>query len=126
MPPTKQKVKETDCQKEIIAFLEQVGCYVWRNNSGVAKTGGRFVRYGKPGSSDIIGISPNGLFVAVEVKSNGEPLTLEKNKGEDSQEYFLRRIADKGGISIIAESVADVVREYEKTRYLLPTKMKIS
>jgi hypothetical protein len=114
--------KETDCQKEIIAFLERVGCYVWRNNSGVAKTGGRFVRYGKPGSSDIIGISPSGLFMAVEIKSNGEPLTLEKNKGEDSQEYFLRRIADKGGISIIAESIADIVNEYEVTRFLLPTR----
>lgn len=115
------KQKETDCQKQIIAFLEKVGCYVWRNNSGVMRSGGRFVRFGKTGSSDVIGISPNGLFMAVEVKSNGEPLTREKDKGEDSQEYFLRRIAEKRGISIIAESLADVVKEYGKTMFLLPT-----
>lgn len=115
------KQKETDCQKQIIAFLEKVGCYVWRNNSGVMRSGGRFVRFGKTGSSDVIGISPNGLFMAIEIKSNGEPLTKEKDKGEDSQEFFLREIARRRGISIIAESLDDVAREYTLTRFLLPT-----
>lgn len=119
--PATPKHKEVECQKQIIAFLEKAGCYVWRNNSGVMRSGGRFVRFGKTGSSDVIGISPNGLFMAVEIKSNGEPLTREKDKGKDSQEYFLRRIAEKHGISIIAESLNDVVKEYGKTMFLIPT-----
>ena len=115
------KVKETDCTRDILDFLTKAGCYVWRNNSGAIQGKHRFIKYGKPGSSDIIGISPTGIFMAIEVKSNGEPLTKEKDKGEDSQEFFLKTIARKAGISIIAKSLQDVVGEYERTGFRVPS-----
>ena len=97
----KIKVIETETNKLIIAALEKIGCYVWRNNTGVARDGGRYIRYGLKGSSDIIGVAPDGHFIAVENKTGGKPMSKD-------QTAFFDRVQDKGGYVYVVESIDDI------------------
>ena len=77
----------------------------WRNNTGAvkyknAKGAGRFLRFGYVGSSDIIGILPDGRFLAVECKAS--------TKLSEAQRYFLADIRKNGGVAVVAHSVEDV------------------
>ncbi len=96
------KKRETETTKEMLQVLEKAGFYVWRNNSGVMVIGSRFVRFGKAGSSDIIGWTPYGQFIAIENKTNGEPI-------KESQQEFIDALNSRGGFGIIAMSVEDVI-----------------
>jgi hypothetical protein len=60
---------ESLIQGEILEYLRLRGVFCWRNNSGVARTGGRFIRFGSPGAPDILGILPDGRFLGIEVKT---------------------------------------------------------
>ena len=84
-------------------YLNIYGAYVWRNNTGALKAKDeRLVRFGKPGSSDILGIMPGGRFIAVECKS-------ENGKLSDKQKAFLEEVERLGGLAIVAKSVDDVI-----------------
>jgi hypothetical protein len=44
-----------------LRYLEIRGIYHWRNSTGAVRIGpGRFMRFGKVGSSDILGVLPGG------------------------------------------------------------------
>ena len=88
-PKKQPKISETMLNKQIVSYLHAIGCYVWRNNSGVLKSGTRFVRFGHVGSGDIIGITPNGRFISIENKCNGEPTS-------PGQAIFQDNIIDRG------------------------------
>lgn len=82
-----------------------LGCYVWRNNTGAARmpgTGNRPIRFGKKGSSDIIGLTKNGRFIGVECKSG-------TNDIEPAQEDFRAMVLSKKGIYILARNSAQAV-----------------
>jgi hypothetical protein len=92
---------EADLQKLCLEYLTLCGCFMWRQNTG-AMTGehkGRkwYVRFGVKGLSDIIGVTPEGLFIAVEVKRPGQEPTAD-------QTYFLHRVALNNGIAIWCDS----------------------
>ena len=90
---------ESDVLKDCLGYLNLCGIYCWRNNTGAVRVGKRFVRFGKKGSSDILGIMPDGKFLAVECKrENGGILS-------DDQKEFLQSITDNGGIAIVVNSV---------------------
>ena len=76
---------------------------LWRNETGVAirPNGKRLIRYGLPGSSDIIGIGPNGKFIAIEVKTS-------KDTQKPSQKNFESMITKLGGHYTVARSIEDV------------------
>ena len=106
---------EHQIQNMLIEYLTMKGHFVWRNNTGVAKfeytyktgirkgmSGKRFLRAGKKGSADIIGISKDGKFIAVEVKRKG-------GKTTPAQDEFLERIREKGGYAIVAYDENDVI-----------------
>lgn len=97
--------KETNLQAEIMKALSSAGCKVWRNNTGALKnSAGRLVSYGLcKGSSDIIGICPDGKFLAIEVKT-------QSGKTTENQERFIRVIKSMGGRSGVARSVDDAIR----------------
>lgn len=71
--------------------------------------GGRWIKivatdnpYGEIGISDILGCY-HGLFVAIEVKQEGEdPSPLQR--------LFLKEVADAGGFSTTARNIEDVVK----------------
>lgn len=52
----------------------------WRNETGTAKSfdNDRVIKYGLKGSSDIIGITKNGRFLAVEIKIGSDKLRPEQ------------------------------------------------
>lgn len=84
--------------------LSDAGCLVWRNNTGVLPDrGGRPVRFGLCiGSSDIIGITPDGLFLAIECKTAmGQPT--------DAQIRFIEAVRAHGGRAGVARSGSEAL-----------------
>jgi len=100
-----KKVSEQNIQKEIFDYLKSKNFIVFKHrNVGifVQKTG-KYIPLptGEHGISDVIGCSPSGRFIAVEVKKKG-------GKPSDHQIEFLRRIKASGGIAILAYSLDEV------------------
>lgn len=96
------------------------GAALWRNNSGACiDDKGRLVRYGLANtskklndvfkSSDLIGIGPDGKFLAVEVKTPGWKLTPGDKRGQ-AQARFLTKVNQLGGRGLFAQSVGDVFK----------------
>lgn len=100
------RLSETETTKLMLEFLQFSGCFCWRNNTGCMKSGGRFVHFGKAGSGDIIGIMPNGRFISVENKSNGEPVS-------DAQKKFAEEVKAHNGIAFFVTSLEDLVNQYQ-------------
>lgn len=78
--------------------------FAWRNNTGAYRTqAGAFVRYGHPGSADIIGLLPDGRFLAVECKT-------ATGRQRKAQQVFERMVTRSGGLYVLARSTADLER----------------
>lgn len=96
---------EAELQREILHFYgARPDLRLWRQNTGAAMLGGRMVRYGVPGTPDILGLRlPHGQLLGIECKSL---------KGRQSQEQraFQKMIESFGGIYILAFSLTDVQR----------------
>jgi hypothetical protein len=88
---------ENDLKRAVIQYLTYKGCFAWSNNTGAysaeyqGKT--RRIRFGFPGSSDVLGITPDGRLIAVEAKT-------EQGKLRDNQRDFLQQVAARGGIAL--------------------------
>ena len=99
-------MKETDIMRACMLALSEAGCLVWRNNCGsyTDPRSGSFVRYGvgNPGGSDLIGITPCGRFLAVEVKTKTGRLRPE-------QQRFIDAVIAKGGIAGVARSAEEAL-----------------
>ena len=101
-----KKEREQDIQKAVLQFLSLRGWFAWRVNSGAMSgehNGKRwYMKFnGAPGCSDIIGVSPQGRFLACEVKRPG-------NKPTELQSAFLERVRASGGIGIVVTGIADL------------------
>ena len=93
--------------KDILAYLKATGVFAWRCNTGLLMgAGGRPVRFGVPGMSDILGVTIDGRFLAIECKMPGRDATKK-------QMEFLEAVVDRGGVAMIAHSVDDVRDELE-------------
>lgn len=77
-----------------------------RMNSGAAKIGDRFVRFGWKGCPDVLGQLKDGRLLGVEVKAKDGRLRPE-------QSLFLERIRQAGGVGFMARDCRDVLRELE-------------
>lgn len=101
-----QEVKsERNIQALILMALSEAGCLVWRQNTGAYKEPktGRLIRYGLcVGSSDIVGICPDGVALFVEVKTKNGAIRPEQKKFIDA---CIRYNARAG----IARSVEDAL-----------------
>lgn len=97
-------MKEASVQALILMALSEAGCLVWRQDTGAYRAkSGALVRYGLcVGSSDIIGLAPDGRFLAVEVKT-------DKGRPTEAQLRFIAAVQAKGGRAGIARSAADAV-----------------
>jgi len=91
-----------------LEYLRIYGAFVWRSNTGCLRDKtNRPVYFGKPGSSDVIGLLPGGRFICVECKS-------KKGKLSEKQKEFLAEVEKLGGLAIVARSVDDVIKAVEK------------
>ena len=102
----KKKMRsEANVMNDCLLALSQAGCLAWRNNTGqLPDANGRPIKFGLcVGSSDIIGVAPDGRFLAVECKTAiGQPT--------DAQVRFLDAVRSKGGRAGIARCADDAVK----------------
>jgi len=129
-------IKEGSLEKAILQYLRAIGVFCWKNDSvGIAvptkvrtvldpKTG-RYKkkqsfrkknRYHINGVSDILGVLPNGRFLAIEVKKPDEHKDgkLVRAYASTDQKIFIENVNNLGGLAFIARSIDDVLIELEK------------
>ena len=107
-------LSENEIQNSILEFLRFKKITAWRNNSGGVydPSGKRFrskSKWDRNGVSDILGILPDGKFLAIEVKKN------EQARTRPSQREFLDDINNQGGRGFVAYDLAHVkdnLKEY--------------
>lgn len=92
-------IPESDVLKGCLEFLKLHQIFCFRNNTGSYRKGNSYIRYGMVGSSDILGILPNGQFLAVECKRG------KGGKLSEEQILFLDNINRNGGVGICVNSV---------------------
>lgn len=106
--------KRTNDRHEAAALMEVLKalrahpavCWCERMNSGAARMGARFVRFGWPGCPDVLGQLNDGRLLGVEVKAS-------KGKLRPEQAVFLDRIRGAGGVAFVARDLRDVLRELD-------------
>ncbi|MBK9346723.1 MAG: VRR-NUC domain-containing protein [Burkholderiales bacterium] len=91
---------------EVLKALRAHPAVVWceRMNSGAARVGNRFIRFGFTGCPDVLGQLTDGRLLGVEVKSPTGKLRPE-------QSLFLERVRGAGGVAFMARDLRDVLRE---------------
>lgn len=91
---------------EVLKALRAHPAVVWceRMNSGAARVGNRFIRFGFAGCPDVLGQLTDGRLLGVEVKSPTGKLRPE-------QSVFLERVRGAGGVAFMARDLRDVLRE---------------
>ena len=109
--PIRKPQRETTIVGSILDYIKtRPDVFAYRNNTGAYRTeSGGFLRYGYPGSADIIGVW-NGKFLAIECKT-------ARGKQDIDQVRFQRDIEKCGGLYLLARSWQEV-REYLTTGYL--------
>lgn len=102
---------------EVLKTLRAHSMVAWceRMNSGAARIGGRFVRFGWTGCPDVIGQLNDGRLLSVEVKA-------EKGRLRPEQVIFLERIRCAGGVAFMARDCRDVLRELNNNQTMKETK----
>jgi hypothetical protein len=100
---------ESHVVSSCLALLELLRIPAWRNNTGAVKTGKRFIRFGKKGSSDILGIIPDGTgrFLAVECKAG-------KNRPTIEQQAFIAGVNEAGGLGVVVYSADELHDELKQ------------
>jgi len=111
---TQRRGTEQATVNAILKFLALHHIPAWHMRTGATKIGGRFIRFGAVGMSDIIGVLPYkgvvgqiwipGRFLAIEVKSAASTLTA-------AQQGFLSQVNWAGGKAFMARDVATVAKE---------------
>lgn len=96
---TKIEATEHEIQRSILDYLEFLGIFHYRNNSGAmpleSKGVRRFLRFGTPGSPDIV-IVKGGIYIGVEVKTktgkqNPNQIQFQKDLEAAGGQYWLVR-----------------------------------
>jgi len=79
-------------------------CRVWKNATGSAVSrSGSYVKFGKKGSADILGITSDGRMFCVEVKTGAAVQTKE-------QKAFQNMVTKMGGRYVLARNSHAVVQ----------------
>ena len=84
--------------------------FAFRSGSGAFRVGlpgkERYFKANFRGCSDLIAMSKKGIFIACEVKREGEQPTVE-------QKTFLDEVNANGGLGFVARSVSDMHKALE-------------
>lgn len=117
------RLTEAQVQEQILSYLNSIGIYAWRNNSvGVYDPVRKVFRrpkskYAINGVSDVLGILPDGRWLAIEVKKPCKnPRSDERlwNMASAEQKLFLENISKNKGLAFVAdrlEIVIDKIKE---------------
>lgn len=113
---------EATVQAAVRAEAARMGVYLWRNNSGVLPDKrGVPVRFGLGNdskatnsvlkSSDLIGICPDGRFIAIEVKSpNWKRPTGAREKAQKAFIDLVKRNGGRGGFVTSIEDFRECMK----------------
>lgn len=97
-------MSETKLVRLVLQYLHMHQIFAWRNNTGALPVGKRFIRFGYPGSSDVLGVLPaDGRLLAIECKVGRGRLTSEQNE-------FIDRVNRNGGLAFVVRSLDDLIR----------------
>jgi VRR-NUC domain len=108
MNGTMRAVLEKDIQRHCLEWLAYEGIFCWRqNNLATPRGDGVYSFHGKRGVSDILGIMPDGRFLAIEVKQPGKKLRPE-------QEEFLQEITERGGVGMCVHSLDELQADFKE------------
>ena len=97
---------ESDSLTEVLQALRTHNTVAWvrRQNTGAAKVGGRFIKFGWAGCTDLLGMMKDGRLLAVEYKRpKGGRLSIE-------QKHFIAMVNQFGGCAFVATSAIDVFK----------------
>lgn len=114
---TPEKIVESS----ILDYLKMRGIFCFKLNSvGIYDPSKKIFRKNRNphvinGISDIIGILPNGRFLAIEVKTDNTK-TSSKTYPNDNQKFFIANISANGGLAFVARSVDEVKAAFTKIR----------
>ena len=107
--------KERPLIVHILTTLSLCDVFAWRNNTaGFYDTKKKCFRKAQDqikGPSDILGVLPDGKFLAIECKTKNDKLT-------HSQVEFLADIESKFGIGIVAKNIDDVLNRLKTEGYI--------
>ena len=98
------KIYEADVMKVVTDVLNVYNLLYTRNTIGGVTIKGQYVHFGTAGWSDIIGMTHDGKFLAVEVKRPGGNLS-------EKQKAFLDRVNAENGIGIVVDSVESLLNQ---------------
>jgi hypothetical protein len=100
--------KESDIQKAILKFLHIKGVFVFKvHNTGIWDPNRKVFRTLQnscKGIADILGILPDGRFLAIEVKTKSGRLSVD-------QKAFLENINRNNGVAFMARGIDDVIEQ---------------
>lgn len=110
-PPRTHDGKEAAALAEVLKALNAHPAVSWceRMNTGAARIGARFVRFGFRGCPDVLGQLKDGRLLGVEVKGPTGRLRPE-------QAFFLERVRAAGGVAFMARDCRDVLRELDRAK----------
>lgn len=122
--PKKQKRNnpEGKVKNAIQEFLRLRGCYTRTIKSdGQKLPSGKWIpsKQGR-GISDLIGVTPEGRFLAIEVKAPGKEKTATPEQLD-----FISNIIERGGIGVVASSIAQVEWALSATHEQLRTECRL-
>jgi len=96
--------REKDILRAVRQYLDLRRVLYLRNNSGALRdASNRPVRFGQPGSADLI-LCHNGRFVSVEVKGPAGRLS-------EAQLYWAGSVRAAGGVALVVRSVEELIHE---------------
>ena len=100
----KTKTLEADSLTEVLQALRTHHTVAWvrRQNTGAAKVGGRFIKFGWAGCTDLLGMLKDGRLLAVECKR------LKGGKLSTEQAHFISMVNQFGGCAFVATNALDV------------------
>ncbi len=105
-------MSEKQVERSILQYLTIKGIYCWKeNNVGVFDPVKKIYRrpnspYIIKGISDILGVLPDGRFLAIECKAKGKKWNVSKE-----QQSFIDAVNQNGGLAFVADKIEDVVSE---------------
>jgi len=110
---TKNNTPESLVLDGCLQYLEIRGIYHWRNNTGAVQVRpGQFMRFGKVGSSDILGILPGGKLLCIECKAKSGRLSPE-------QKQFLDDARELGALALVVRGWQELDEALREAGYAM-------
>jgi len=96
--------RENQLKQQVLALCGRLDIPATRHQSGELRVGARRVILGDAGWPDIVGVLPDGRFLAIETKT-------PTGRVEDTQVETLTRLHDCRAVVIIGDDFDEIARE---------------